>query len=181
MHAMHVLYLFSMSFLIPDHQNVVLSASYFVKLGCLRCSASTTCFNSSGITSLLPKNNWPNQLVSSLKMGEKFWELVPFDCFVSISSIATLSDQPNFCGWGSLSQPWSRIQLSLGFTLFQHLLSPVFLLRGAIGFNVFFSRRWFGLSNHQWKSLSLTLPRRFLRCSLRFRAPASSFPCWYSF
>ena len=71
MHAMHVVHLFSRSFLIPDHQNRLLSASIFVEPGCPKCSASTTCFfNSSGITILSPVRNKPNRLISSLKTGE---------------------------------------------------------------------------------------------------------------
>ena len=53
MNAVHVLHLFLISFLIRDHQQMLLSASTFVKPGCPKCSASTTCFfNYSGMKNL---------------------------------------------------------------------------------------------------------------------------------
>ena len=45
MHAVHVLYLFLMSFFNPGHQNMLLSASIFVEAVCPKCSASTTIFS----------------------------------------------------------------------------------------------------------------------------------------
>ena len=71
MHAMQALHLFSMSFFIPDHQNLLPSASIFVEPGCPKCNASTTCLLGSSETTILsPANSKPNRLLILLKMGE---------------------------------------------------------------------------------------------------------------
>ena len=44
LHAVPMLHLFLMSFLILDQQNVLLSASIFIEPGCPKSSASTICF-----------------------------------------------------------------------------------------------------------------------------------------
>ena len=60
MHALHVLHLFLTSFLVANPQNIMLSASIFIKPGCPKCTASTTCFFNSWVIRILsPANNKP--------------------------------------------------------------------------------------------------------------------------
>ena len=67
MHAVHVLHLFSISSFIPDHQNLLRSASVFDEPECLKWIASTTAlFNSSATTILSPANSKPNQSFGGL-------------------------------------------------------------------------------------------------------------------
>ena len=71
MHSVHGLHLFSMSFFIPDHQNILLCASIFAEPGFPKCSASTTVlFSSSGVTILSSVNNKQNRSVTLLKTGQ---------------------------------------------------------------------------------------------------------------
>ena len=67
-----MLHLFLMSFFIPDHQNILLSATIFPESGCRKCSASIAClFSSSRITIFSNANSKQRCSVISLKAGEK--------------------------------------------------------------------------------------------------------------
>ena len=82
MHAVHVLHLFSISFLIPDHQNTLLFASIFVESRCPKCSALTTCFfSSSEFTILSPAHIEPNCSICLLKNKETSSGFSLFACF----------------------------------------------------------------------------------------------------
>ena len=71
MNAVYVLRLFSVSFLIPDHQNMVLSASICVEPRYPTCRAYTTCFfSSSETTTLSPANNKPKPSIKPLNIGK---------------------------------------------------------------------------------------------------------------
>ena len=71
MHAVHVLYLFSMSFFVSDHQDIMFSARKFAEYGCPKCSTSTAClFSSFGTTTFSPANSKPNSSLISVKTGE---------------------------------------------------------------------------------------------------------------
>ena len=84
MHAMHVLHLFSTTFLITDHQNILFSAIIFIGPRCPNYFLSTTCLStSSGITILSPANSKPNRSVISLKTGENFFGAFSFSLFVT--------------------------------------------------------------------------------------------------
>ena len=84
MHAMHVLHLFSTSFLITDHQNILFSALIFVEPRCPKYILSTTCFfRSSGITIFSPANSKPNRSVMSLKTEENFFGAFSFYLFLT--------------------------------------------------------------------------------------------------
>ena len=64
-HAVNVLHLFSISFLTPDHQSLLLSANIVVKSGWLKYSAFTICrFSSRRITIFSPANNKRKHLLS---------------------------------------------------------------------------------------------------------------------
>ena len=103
-----LLHLFSMFFFIPDHQNILLSASIFVEPECLEESASTTgLFSLSGIAILYPANNKPDRSVISLETGKLFRELYLFVCCGHTSSVVINSDQPKLCVSEYVSQSWN--------------------------------------------------------------------------
>ena len=82
MHAVHLVLFLLMFFFIPDHQNMLLSASISFEPGCPNCSASTTClFYSSGTTILSPANSKPNHSLVSLRTKKILRELLLFVCF----------------------------------------------------------------------------------------------------
>ena len=82
MHA--VLHLSSMSFFIPDHQTILLSASIFVEPRCPKFSASTTClFSSSGTTILSAANSKRNRLLISLKTKKNSSGALSFRLFLT--------------------------------------------------------------------------------------------------
>ena len=99
MHAVHVLHLFLMSFLIPGHQNIMLSASISFEAGSPKCSARTTCyFSSAEIKILSPATSREKCSLIWLKTGEIFSGALSFCLFLKhIFLVVTISQQPKFC------------------------------------------------------------------------------------
>ena len=100
MNAVHVLHLISMSFLIPDHQIILLSARVFpwTRVSEVQ-SVSTVCFfSSSGITILSPANNKLSGAVSSLKTEKDFSVALSFwISLTQIFSCGTFRSTDYFC------------------------------------------------------------------------------------
>ena len=71
MHAMPVLPLSFLSFLISDHQKMLVSACIFARVGYPKCNISITCFSRSpGTINLPPAINKQKRSVGSLKTVE---------------------------------------------------------------------------------------------------------------
>ena len=72
-----------MSFFIPDHKKMLISAKIFVEPGCPMSVASAACFpNCLRITILYPANSKPNSFVSPLKTGNNSWKAHSFWLFL---------------------------------------------------------------------------------------------------